>query len=537
IRSALRSLNDSVSLDSDYSSLSSTSFAVVGKPVDQVKLIVACTKQQIKRFVRHNNWPIGHEVRTDLWKELCRDRDFDANKQLYSHEVQVMLQNGVKTLRASFLSAEGVVMHDFGLREIGAVSLQRLLIVIECVRPEITYVPVLYPLCALFLHYMSEEETFACVMHLIRAGNTYIQQSFVAVTASSRTLLALLKRHKSSVYNLLKRRVGTADETILVRALRDWPSWLFRHLPFEYAVRVVDCFIVEGHKMLIRVAIAIVYIWSKEKKRDYSSFAMKTCEERADALGQQFAETAASCPVSVQTLLDAAVGIRNLKGSTIARYQKQFEDVVREEKVSMNMPRIIPSSKLLYTSPFTSQIVNADVATAIMCSLPNRFQLETPRILFRLSDDGSSFTQLWAKIDEAEQTLIVIKSSNGEVFGAYCSASWAERHDAHERARSRYFGTGESFVWKVDVESGQLRVYTWVGNRGDCADNCPQMFMAADDKSLVIGSGGGDAIAIRDELYRGISSACSTFASPPLIKDREFIISQMEVFDIRSGSA
>uniref|UniRef100_F1KQI5 TBC1 domain family member 24 n=1 Tax=Ascaris suum TaxID=6253 RepID=F1KQI5_ASCSU len=428
-------------------------------------------------------------------------------------------------------------MHDFGLREIGAVSLQRLLIVIECVRPEITYVPVLYPLCALFLHYMSEEETFSCMMHLMRAGNTYLQQSFVAVTASSRTLLALLKRHKSSVYNLLKRRVGTTNEAILVRALRDWPSWLFRHLPFEYAVRVVDCFIVEGHKMLMRVAIAIVYIWSKEKKRDYSSFAMKSCEERADALGQQFAETAANCPVSVQTLLDAAVGIRNLKGSTITRYQKEFEDAVRDEKVSMNIPRVLPSSKLLYTSPFTSQIVNADVATAIMCSLPNRFQLETPRILFRLSDDGSSFTQLWTKIDEAEQTLFVIKSSNGEVFGAYCSASWAERYDAHERARSRYFGTGESFVWKVDVESGQLCVYTWVGNRGHCADNCPQMFMAADDKSLVIGSGGGDAIAIRDELYRGISSACSTFGSPPLIKDREFIISQMEVFDIRNRSA
>uniref|UniRef100_A0A914RY36 Rab-GAP TBC domain-containing protein n=1 Tax=Parascaris equorum TaxID=6256 RepID=A0A914RY36_PAREQ len=80
---------------------------------------------------------------------------------------------------------------------------------------------------------------------------------------------------QSSVYNLLKRRVGTADETILVRALRDWPSWLFRHLPFEYAVRVVDCFIVEGHKMLIRVAIAIVYIWSKEKKRDVS---FRLCE-------------------------------------------------------------------------------------------------------------------------------------------------------------------------------------------------------------------------------------------------------------------
>lgn len=37
---------------------------------------------------------------------------------------------------------EGIVVHDHGLREQGVTTLQRLLIVIECVRPEIRYVPV-----------------------------------------------------------------------------------------------------------------------------------------------------------------------------------------------------------------------------------------------------------------------------------------------------------------------------------------------------------------------------------------------------------
>lgn len=51
----------------------------------------------------------------------------------------------VKTLRPAFLSAEGIVLHDHGLKEQGAVALQKLLIVIECVRPEIRYVPVCVP--------------------------------------------------------------------------------------------------------------------------------------------------------------------------------------------------------------------------------------------------------------------------------------------------------------------------------------------------------------------------------------------------------
>ena len=48
----------------------------------------------------------------------------------------------VKTLTPLFLTFDGIVVHDHGLKELGAVTLQRLLIVVECVRPEIRYVPV-----------------------------------------------------------------------------------------------------------------------------------------------------------------------------------------------------------------------------------------------------------------------------------------------------------------------------------------------------------------------------------------------------------
>ncbi|VDK24847.1 unnamed protein product, partial [Anisakis simplex] len=100
---------------------------------------------------------------------------------------------------------------------------------------------------------------------------------------------------------MMKRRVGSSEETVLVRAVRDWPSWLFHHLPFDYAVRVVDCFVVEGHKMLLRVALAIIYIWSKKSKRHHVDMTSKSVEERADALATEFAETASNCPVSIQT--------------------------------------------------------------------------------------------------------------------------------------------------------------------------------------------------------------------------------------------
>lgn len=54
----------------------------------------------------------------------------------------------------------------------------------------------MYPLCAMFLHYLSAEETFACVIRLLSQGHTFVLQSELAVYASCHTLLSLLKKHK-----------------------------------------------------------------------------------------------------------------------------------------------------------------------------------------------------------------------------------------------------------------------------------------------------------------------------------------------------
>lgn len=45
-------------------------------------------------------------------------------------------------MKAHFLSAAGSVTHDYDLSDKGTIALQRLLLVIECVRPDVTFVPV-----------------------------------------------------------------------------------------------------------------------------------------------------------------------------------------------------------------------------------------------------------------------------------------------------------------------------------------------------------------------------------------------------------
>lgn len=121
-----------------------------------------------------------------------------------------------------------------------------------------------------------------------------------------------------------------------------------------------------------------------------------------------------------------------------------------------------------------------------------------------------------------------------------------------------YFGTGESFVFTLSPE---VRCYKWVGARhtgaaaaaGEAdgtksgaagASSCvampqshmPQMFQAADARTLLIGGGGGGAaIRLDHDFCKCSSRQCDTFASPPLVPSGDFECATVEVIGFRSS--
>ena len=44
---------------------------------------------------------------------------------------------------------------------------------------------------------------------------------------------------------------------------KEWIWWVFEYLPLPYVVRTMDCFMVEGQKVLFRVTLAIVRNFAK----------------------------------------------------------------------------------------------------------------------------------------------------------------------------------------------------------------------------------------------------------------------------------
>lgn len=199
--------------------------------------------------------------------------------------------------------------------------------------------------------------------------------------------------------------------------------------------------------MLLRVALSLVYIWYKDRSRDFprpaasgtnnsiignnnnnnrflllrgtslsSSRAKQSISSGGDLItsntdrttsqvdkniaeiNEQIISIVQNCPISIQTLLDMGWAIRNFKHSIFENRQKHYENKFREKVARVRSEKAASRPlRSVYTAAFSSKIIDTEAASELMGALPSRFQLETPELLFRLSENGASFVQLWTK--------------------------------------------------------------------------------------------------------------------------------------------
>jgi len=91
--------------------------------------------------------------------------------------------------------------------------------------------------------------------------------------------------------------------------------------------------------------------------------------------------------------------------------------------------------------------------TTIWQWLPERLTTVTPKLAYSSDEHGTSLTTFYTRCQPFEQTILVVKTTNGELFGAFCSASWAERNYKDDKGmRQTYFGNGETFLFSLTMD-------------------------------------------------------------------------------------
>ncbi|CAM9363095.1 unnamed protein product [Ascophyllum nodosum] len=148
---------------------------------------------------------------------------------------------------------------------------------------------------------------------------------------------------------------------------------------------------------------------------------------------------------------------------------------------------------------------------------------------------------MYNNIKQEEPTYVVVESMNGEVFGGFAASAWS--------SGCQYYGTGQCFLYKIEggrtpcesgdaseesaadaaggkaAMDGEVVTYQWTGMNtylqySDCA-------------GLGMGGGGEEAafgLFVGDDFLNGSTGSCDTFSNPPLCSQRQFQVSQVEIW-------
>ncbi|XP_041973221.1 GTPase-activating protein skywalker isoform X4 [Aricia agestis] len=531
-------------------------------------------KRELKLIIRENSWPINSQIRAALWPALCRQHQHGKSMLDGFYWDMVTQVFGTVELpdKPIMLPPFVEATHCLGyhLTRKGRAVADRVVSVLGYACPDITYSPSLYPITAALLHFMPEEECYHCMASLVASKEKrFITQTKLLNEVTWKTVMQIAKKHarvalqrrgmlQKSAAQHLSRLAGTiAPERIYA----DWQWWILAALPFPHLVRVLDCFFHEGIKVFYRVALAILILFHKYSSNQSSEWYAEATKNGVDHAIDKFCK---NMPASPTKLLATAFSIRALSSQYISRVFIKTEMTLNSKAVvcgarlvrsrsSDNLPTSqsqvniqmmshtltiregshSPGPRALSMGVYPiqsirSQILDQTELFTLWSWLPVRITMYQPVLLYTTEEHGCSLTTFYVRVEHHEPTLLMIKTCNNEVFGAYCSTRWFERNQKDERGnRQAYFGTGETFLFSLHPLRAK---YPWVGCARDDATHANSLFMAADNTMITIGGGEGQAIWMDENIRYGKTDRCSTFNNPPLCPSGDFEIRVLEVY-------
>lgn len=183
--------------------------------------------------------------------------------------------------------------------------------------------------------------------------------------------------------------------------------------------------------------------------------------------------------------------------------------------------------------PFCAHILSPETMKTLACqALPASLLFNRWNRLYSLARDGDSFDTMLRLVKGSEKTLLVIRTTTGEVFGSFADSEWRAQHSAHQ-ARS-FYGGGQSRLFKILKTNNDVKIYKWTGAN--------RFFQICDyeKKMLAMGGGGTDGafgLCVQDDFKRGSTGRCETYGNDPLSDENRgsFDILDLEVWGFISG--
>lgn len=298
--------------------------------------------KEFKRMARQGYWAKNHKLRAQVYQQLikaipCRTvtpdaavyRDIMGNAATKKTSTNVPLPEFV----------DGNPIPRYCLKPEAVASVHQIINCLAGQFPDISHCPALPAVTSLFLHFSVDEAQ--CFEHVSRIlacnepGKRLIDQTFLAYESSCMTFGDLANKYCTAAHKLI---VATAQDVMDVYS--DWQRWVLGDLPFSHVVRVLDVYLVEGYKVLYRVAVALLKFYRKHKMGAEGGQGNQQQEDsnkiKADI--QAFVKGIAST-VTPDKLLEKAFSIRLFSRKEITLLQLTNEKSLQQKGITVKQKR------------------------------------------------------------------------------------------------------------------------------------------------------------------------------------------------------
>ena len=187
-----------------------------------------------------------------------------------------------------------------------------------------------------------------------------------------------------------------------------------------------------------------------------------------------------------------------------------------KEKNYGNYPyfRVTTKGDFLPKLDIPSDILSAYQLKELYEFLPDSHQYSDLYRIFSISVDGSSLRTFYDKCQEINNSILVVKDDEGNIFGAYAS-------EAFEPTKN-FVGTGECFLFTFFKEN-KIHVFNSTGKN--------RFYMYCDDKQISFGcSDDYFSLTLTNDFLEGYTYTTQTYQNMPLSTKDKFIIVKLELW-------
>jgi hypothetical protein len=166
--------------------------------------------------------------------------------------------------------------------------------------------------------------------------------------------------------------------------------------------------------------------------------------------------------------------------------------------------RVENTTKFIPKLSQPSKILSEQKLIEIHSHLPYYHQYKDFKLLYSMDKDGTGLITMIDKGSEYENTILVAKSDDNEIFGAYLSESLRVKYND-------FYGTAETFVFTF-YNTNRIRVFP--------ATRLNEFYIYTEPTKIAFGcSDDNFSLSLEDDFSNCFTGTTTTFNNPPLCRE------------------